>query len=84
MLCIFSLAMVHVEPFSSISIHLHVYNVHKISPELPAVPDHPFSVFEGAGALALLMMDLGTLHHKNSKSDESSTIKDARFPLYDF
>ena len=51
---------------------------------LESVPDNPYSVFEGAGGLAILMMDLGTINHKNNNSDEDPTVRDGRFPLYDF
>ena len=51
---------------------------------LESVPDHPYSAFEGAGGLALLMMDLGSLTHKNNKGIDDVGLRDARFPLYDF
>ena len=51
--------------------------------KLASVPDQPYSVYIGAGGLALLMMDLGTLTRQFTITGETST-RDARFPLYDF
>ncbi|CAB9500552.1 LanC-like protein 2 [Seminavis robusta] len=48
--------------------------------ELHHVPDQPYSVHVGAGGLALLLMDLGTLASSSSNHNTEAT----RFPLYDF
>jgi len=57
---------------------------------LENIPDHPYSVFEGAGGLALLMMELGILLHPKKDEEDGTTTTElwkhgvGRFPLYDF